>query len=51
MTALAGIGALVRLAVWLAVFVSFAVSAAAGTLALYPTAGSWRQPAEAWNHS
>jgi len=60
MNALAGTGALVRLAlrrdrimlpVWLAVFVLMAVSAAAGTIALYPTAGSWVGPAETWNHS
>ncbi|HET8680979.1 MAG TPA: ABC transporter permease [Micromonosporaceae bacterium] len=60
MNALAGTGALVRLAlrrdrvvlpVWLAVFVLMAMSAAAGTIALYPTAGSWVGPAETWNHS
>jgi ABC-2 type transport system permease protein len=60
MSAFTGTGALVRLAlrrdrimlpVWLAVFVLMAVSAAAGTVQLYPTAGSWVGPAETWNHS
>lgn len=60
MKALTGTGALMRLAlrrdrillpVWLAVFVLMAVSAAAGTIGLYPTAGSWVGPAETWNHS
>lgn len=60
MNALVGTGALVRLAlrrdrimlpVWLAVFVLMAVSAAAGTIQLYPTAGSWVGAAETWNHS
>jgi ABC-2 type transport system permease protein len=60
MKALVGTGALVRLALrrdrillpaWLAVFVLMAVSAAVGTIGLYPTAGSWAGPAETWNHS
>jgi ABC-2 type transport system permease protein len=60
MNPLVGTGALVRLAlrrdrimlpVWLAVFVLMAMSAAAGTVQLYPTAGSWVGPAETWNHS
>lgn len=58
MNSLVGTGALVRLAlrrdrvllpVWIAVFVAFAVSSAAGTIALYPAAGSWINPAELWN--
>jgi ABC-2 type transport system permease protein len=60
MKTLAGTGALVRLAlrrdrillpVWLAVFVLMALSAAAGTIALYPDDGSWAQAAQTWNHS
>ncbi|HET8643476.1 MAG TPA: ABC transporter permease [Pseudonocardiaceae bacterium] len=60
MKAFTGTGALVRLAlrrdrvllpVWLGVFVLMAMSAAAGTIGLYPTDGSWVGTAESWNRN
>jgi ABC-2 type transport system permease protein len=60
MTGLVATSSLVRLAlrrdrvllpVWLAVFLAFAASSAAGTIGLYPDDGSWVAAAEQWNHN